>query len=81
MNRGGKLTSAWRGGFDGRSGWWFSFEYEPDKVEKLKAAVPHTARSWDSLRKAWWVALEYEQTILALWPEFEAYKSQLPLLF
>ena len=79
MSSPGRLTSAWRGGYEGRAGWWFSFQYDADKVEELKAAIPHIDRTWDSYRKLWWAAIEYEDTLFNLWPEFESYKSQLAM--
>ncbi|HEX5326196.1 MAG TPA: hypothetical protein VFW75_05975 [Acetobacteraceae bacterium] len=74
------LTGAYRGGYEGRPGWWISTGYVREEVEALKQAVPHTERAWDPDAKRWWIAIEYEGTILQIWPAFAAYQAQAPLL-
>lgn len=61
-------------------GWRIAFAYDADVVEALKAAVPHVHRSWDGEAKEWWVAGEYEDVLLKLFPSFRAFLEQ-PQLF
>jgi len=73
------LTGAVRKGNNGRPGWGFTFTFDQEQIEALKRAVPYLHRSYNDQSHEWWVAQEYEDTVLALWPEFEAYQRQLSL--
>lgn len=61
-------------------GWMIRFEYDAEKVEALKQAIPHTLRSWDPEAKLWWVHGAHEDTLLKLFPGFESFLNQ-PRLF
>ena len=75
------LTSAYRAGDDQDcAGWRIAFTYDAVMVERLKEAIPHQYRSWDAETKTWWVAVEWEGVVLKLFPAFEAYLNQAPLL-
>lgn len=74
------ITAAYRGGYDGRPGWWLSLRYDEDLVAKLKGEIPSADRRWDPKRGAWFVALEHEATILRILPNFEAFLKQGQLL-
>lgn len=73
------LRQAVRRGHNGRPGWKLYFDYDPDEVEALKRAIPHIDRAWDEEHKYWWVAIEYQDTVLKLFPEFEGYLHQLEM--
>lgn len=72
------LKAAYRRG-DGqkRPGWAIQFAYDPEVIEALKKAVPPQFRSWDDELKEWWVHVDYEDALLRLWPDFEAYTRQM----
>lgn len=71
------LKTAYRSGdVHGRPGWRIGFEFDPEKIEALKRAVPYTERSWSESEKLWWVSIEYEDEVLRLFPAFEAYQKQ-----
>jgi len=70
---------AYRAGLNDRSGWCLAFKYDDQLVERLKRRIPHTSRAWLPSAKEWWVASEYEQEVLELLPEFEAFLRQAPL--
>ncbi len=70
------LTRAYRGGFEGRPGWWFSFDFNPELIAALKERIPATQRTWNEDRKEWWVAEACEPVLLGLIPAFEAYLKQ-----
>ena len=74
------LTRCYRMGYEGRSGWSISFEYNAETVERLKELIPHTDRAWGPETKQWWIAAEYEDVILELFPDFELFLTQ-PTLF
>jgi len=57
---------------DMRQGFAFSFFYDPDTVEELKRAIPHTEREWREESKTWWVSAEYESSLKRLFGNFEA---------
>jgi hypothetical protein len=73
------IKKAYRSGFDHNPGWCIVFDYDLDKIEALKAAVPWNHRSWNEHTKTWWISREYEAEVLALFPDFEAYKSQVSM--
>uniref|UniRef100_A0A6M3KVI6 Uncharacterized protein n=1 Tax=viral metagenome TaxID=1070528 RepID=A0A6M3KVI6_9ZZZZ len=70
------LTQCYRQG----DGWCIAFGYDAQKIEALKAAIPHTARSWSPEAKQWWVDKNYEIEMLRLFPDFEVFQKQ-PRLF
>lgn len=76
------LTEAYPGGSwrDGRAGWRFRFTFDLDIIQSLKRQVPPQCREWHEDTREWWVAQEYEEELLALFPAFEAYLRQ-PQLF
>jgi hypothetical protein len=74
------LLQAYRGGHNGRPGWWIHIEYDEAVVEALKDAVPAYDRAWDEAEKRWWVALEAEAEALRVVPSLEAYRAQGSLL-
>lgn len=77
------ITSAYRSGdIDRRPGWRLTFgggDFSQERIDALKAAVPAHARSYDPATHEWWIALEYEQDVEAVMPEFGAYQRQMPL--
>lgn len=74
------LRAAWRKGDDAkRPGWAIQFDFDAEEVEALKRAVPWTHREWIPLDGIWWVHIDYEETLVKLWPAFEAYKSQMSM--
>jgi len=73
------LREAYRSGFEGRPGWRISFDYDAESVEALKQSVPQRDRAYDPETKDWWVALEQEDAILAVFPQFEEHLRQLEM--
>lgn len=71
------LTAAWRAGStDGRPGWRFTFGYDEDAIDALKAGIPPRYREWNESQEWWWVAIEQEQALLKLLPGLEGYMRQ-----
>lgn len=68
------------GDADGRPGWVIGFTYDRDKIETLKAAVPHTHRDWRAETVDWWVSAEYEATLRRLFKNFALYADAPRLL-
>jgi len=67
------LRQCIRGGdAEKRDGFILSFRYDVDTVEKLKRAVPHTDREWNSETKNWWVSAEYAPQLQELFSNFHA---------
>ena len=75
-----RLHQAYRGGHQGRAGWWLHCQYDAEGVEALKAAVAPRTAHWDEDEKRWWVPLEAEDAVLRVVPGLEAYKAQGVLL-
>ena len=75
-----KLEQAYRGGFDGRPGWWLHLNYDQDGIEKLKGAIPSALRTWDGGKKRWWCADEALDWLLKIVPALEAHPRQGSLL-
>ncbi len=71
-----RFQVAYRGQWEGRAGWYIAFAYDPQTVEAFKRAIPHMDRAWDVENKIWWAAKEYEETLLRLFPDFEAHLKQ-----
>ena len=74
------IKAAYRGGYDGRPGWWLALDYNADRIEDLKAAIPAKGRTWDQERQEWWVDIEWELELLRVLPSLEAFKAQGSLL-
>lgn len=80
------ITGAWRAGNeDGRPGWRLTFGgagFSTEKIEALKSRVPWRDRGFDPKPHPpeWWVAREREETLVEIFPEFDAYRRQLQLL-
>lgn len=71
------LKQAYRRGDDQRRpGWALQFDYDEEKIEALKAAIPAAFRSWNDETKEWWVHLDYQDAVLRLFPQFEGYLRQ-----
>ena len=75
-----KVLQAYRGGHDGRPGWWLHLEYDEAGIERLKHSIPASRRTWDEEQKRWWVADEAEEDAIKVVPGLEAYRSQGSLL-
>lgn len=73
------LTQAYRGGYEGRPGWWLHFSYDEELVERFKT-IPASQRTWDEEKKRWWVAEEAVQAALRILPSLEAHLRQGSLL-
>lgn len=71
-----RLRGAFRAGFKDRAGWRLALTYDADGVEKFKKAIPHTHRAWFPEAKEWWVSRAFEEEVLAMFPEFEAFLRQ-----
>lgn len=75
-----KLSQAYRGGHNGRPGWWMHLSYDEVGVEMLKLAVPSSLRTWDEDQKRWWVSDEAVEAALSVVPSLEAHLRQGSLL-
>lgn len=71
-----RLSECYRGGYQGRTGWWIAFSYDVDAVVELKSEIPHTERTWDAFVKRWWVSQEYEDVLRRLFPMFATFADQ-----
>ena len=60
------------GSIEGRPGWLIQFDYNPEIIEALKQAIPHTSREWREETKTWWISEEYSDTLKSLFRNFEA---------
>jgi hypothetical protein len=74
------LNHAYRYGDRDRPGWRIAFDYDEDDIESLKHDVPPSHRRWYPEDKEWWVSVEYEDVIVSLFRDFEAYLRQPNLL-
>lgn len=74
------LQQAYRGGYEGRPGWWLHLTFDADGVERLKATVPASQRTWDEEKKRWWVAESATDAVLKVVPSLEAHLRQGSLL-
>lgn len=73
------LLHAWRGGSDGRPGWWLSFDYDEQLVPRLKAQIAASERSWDEVGKRWWISEDAVTQVLLILPALASYLNQPPL--
>lgn len=73
------LEQAYRGGYNGRPGWWLHLGYDEALVERLKT-IPASQRTWDEDKKRWWVADEAVDAALKIVPALEAHLRQGSLL-
>jgi hypothetical protein len=71
-----RLQQAYRGGFGGLPGWWLHLVYDEEGVERLKAAIPASQRTWDEERKRWWIAESATEAALKVVPALEAHLKQ-----
>lgn len=74
-----RIHACYRGGFNGRAGWWLGLEYDEDLIDRLKAAVPARERSYNDETHEWWFAVEQEAAVLSVLPAFEAFLAQTAL--
>lgn len=75
-----KLLQAYRGGYQGRPGWWLHLSYDEDGVQRLKAEIGAGERTWDEEQKRWWVSDSVVDAVLKIVPNLEAYQRQGSLL-
>lgn len=75
-----RIEHAYKGGYQGRSGYWLHLTYDEDGIERLKAAVPAMHRTWDEVIKRWWVADEALDEAQRVVPALEAFRAQRALL-
>ena len=75
-----RLHQAYRGGHEGRAGWWLHFHFDEDAVEYLKAYEHGSQRAWDPEGKRWWISDEIADQVAVFIPSLEAYMKQVPLL-
>ena len=71
-----RLMEAYRGGFNGAPGWWLSLSFDLDGIERLKAEIPASLRTWDEEKKRWWVSDGAVAAALRIVPSLEAYMRQ-----
>ena len=75
------LRHAYRKERNGRLGWALRFTFDAEQIEALKKAIPAYARSYSGdEEREWWLSLEFEDELLQIFPEMDAYVRQLPLL-
>ena len=70
------LQQAYKGGYEGRPGWWLHLTYDEDGIERLKAEIPAAQRTWDEEKKRWWVADGALEATLRVVPSLEAFTKQ-----
>ena len=58
------------GSSDGRAGYRLQFDYDFDKVKRLKETVPAHLREWNADGKYWWVSEYCEKPINDIFPGF-----------
>lgn len=75
-----RIQQAYRGGHNGKPGWWLHLEYSEEGVGRLKAMVPAFHRTWDEDQKRWWVSDDAVEAALKVIPSLEAYTRQGTLL-
>lgn len=78
------LKAAWRGGHEGRPGYWLVFPFDAGAIDFLKGAVPYrdsqgVARHWDEDNTRWWVAEDHVEALLPICPNLEAVIHAVPL--
>ena len=82
----GRIKQAFRGGSwrSGAPGWRldFTYDYDEDAIVALKRLIPPDGREWNPEPEVrlWWISEVFEEEILMLFPDFEAYLRQ-PQLF
>ena len=60
----GNLRTWVKGGSsDGRAGYWLSFDYNPDIIQRIKQTIPSYLREWNDDKKQWWVSELAERAI------------------
>lgn len=73
------LHQAYRGGHEGRPGWWLHFDYDPDLIEKIKK-LHAESRAWDEVHKRWWIREGVAEQVAVFIKGFEVYLRQQSLL-
>lgn len=73
------LQQAYRGGYEGRPGWWLVLTFDADLVERLKT-IPARERTWDDEKKRWWVSDDAVDAALCIVRGLEAHLRQGSLL-
>ena len=71
-----RLQQAYRGGHEGRPGWWLHFAFDEEAVKYLKAYQHGTQRAWDEEQKRWWIAEEIAEQVAVFLPGLEAFLRQ-----
>ena len=71
-----RLQQAYRGGYNGRSGWWLHFHFDEDAIAFLKAYDHGTERAWDPDTKRWWISDDIAEQVAEFLPQLEMYMKQ-----
>ena len=71
-----RLSQAYKGGYDGKPGYWLHFHYDEELIERLKQIVPASERTWDEDNKRWWVSEDACERVLAILPQLETFMKQ-----
>jgi len=58
------------GSSQGKAGYWLSFAYDPDTIQRLKETIPSHLREWNDDKKEWWVSECCEKQINDCFPGF-----------
>ena len=74
------LHKAYRGGYEGRPGWWLHFDYDANMLDYIKAYKNRVQRAWDEDNKRWWIAEEIAEQVAVWLPGLEAHLRQRALL-
>ena len=74
------LHQAYRGGYEGRPGWWLHFSYDEQIVAYIKAYKNGEQRMWDEGQKRWWIADEIAEQVAVFMPGLDAHLRQKALL-
>jgi hypothetical protein len=77
------LRECYRGGYDGRPGWWMKLRLDDgwrEDVDEFKRRIPSEERAWDAAAELWWVSQEYALRLCGLVANIELYLQQ-PALF
>ena len=74
------LQQAYRGGNEGREGWWLHIRYDEDLVETIKREIPSSMRTWDPYKERWWIAESVAERACGFIKGLEAHLKQPGLL-
>lgn len=75
-----RLWQAYRGGFQGKPGYWLHFEYDEDALKVLKRYKNGEQRAWDQEEKRWWISVDIAEQVAGAIPQLQAFLRQRPLL-